>query len=470
MQNKILLLIIGISLSLSISGQTLFVPIGTNGIGTSGNDNVGIGTSTPGEKFEVVGVMRTINLGSAAATWDNLSLWSDGENSYIHANGDEKGLRIKSNTGGKILLESNVGIGTTMPRAKLDVGAFINNGQLGTVLGRLEEGNDVGDGTYLGIKGYETQAGQYNLKSFALEHHFYGVTNSSINFYRGGDSFGGYLTFNTRDNSERMRIDGDGNVGIGTGAPRQRLEVAGSSLFDSDMFTLQNGGIFFSGNGSYSAGIYGRNAGTDLVFNSGGAEKMRINSNGNLGIGTANPQSQLHIGGNSNSIISIGSVSYAGNSGQALAAIQVTQGGCDGGIINFQVNPWNQTGSTGIYTPITRMIINQYGNVGIGTVNPDYKLDVLGTIRAKEVLVNLDGGADFVFEKDYKLLPIEDVATYVQENKHLPNIPSANEMTKNGVSMGDMQVKLLQKVEELTLYVIELKKEIETMKKQPIKQ
>jgi hypothetical protein len=114
----------------------------------------------------------------------------------------------------------------------------------------------------------------------------------------------------------------------------------------------------------------------------------------------------------------------------------------------------------------TKMTVRESGNIGIGTTNPAYKLDVLGTIRAKEVLVNLDGGGDFVFEKGYKLLPIEHVANYVQENKHLPDIPSANEMVKNGVSMGDMQVKLLQKVEELTLYAIQQNKKIETLEKE----
>ena len=199
-------------------------------------------------------------------------------------------------------------------------------------------------------------------------------------------------------------------------------------------------------------------------------------ANGNVGIGTTDPQATLHIYSNGRAVQNIeGSDPYIHAGLKFIDKSQQTAGkvkqwaiwaGTDGGTwlsgLAFHrydaVNPC----VSGICD--ISLFLHDNGNVGIGTTNPTYKLDVLGTIRAKEVLVNLDGGADFVFEKGYKLLPIEHVANYVQENKHLPDIPSANEMVKNGVSMGDMQVKLLQKVEELTLYVIELKKEINQLK------
>ena len=202
----------------------------------------------------------------------------------------------------------NVGIGTTNPRASLDMAKDISNGQLGTVFGRLPEVNETGLGTYLGVKGYATQGNDlYNLKSFSIVHDFYGQTNSSINFLRGGSVLGGCITFSTFDNTEKMRIAGNGNVGI-------------------------------------------------------------------------------------------------------------------------------------------------------GTINPTSKLTVAGNINSREVKVSVDAGADFVFDKDYALPSLQEVEKFVTENKHLPEIASAKEMQKEGINLSEMNIKLLQKIEELTLYVIEQQK------------
>ncbi len=104
-------------------------------------------------------------------------------------------------------------------------------------------------------------------------------------------------------------------------------------------------------------------------------------------------------------------------------------------------------------------------NVGIGTATPDAKLTVNGTIHAKEVLIDLNGPlADYVFEPDYVLPSLSKVKQYIQENKHLPDIPSATQVEQEGMSVGEMQNLLLQKIEELTLYTIELKEEIERLK------
>lgn len=105
--------------------------------------------------------------------------------------------------------------------------------------------------------------------------------------------------------------------------------------------------------------------------------------------------------------------------------------------------------------------------VGIGTISPDTKLTVNGTVHAKEVLIDLNGPlADYVFDKDYKLRTLSEVQNYIQEKKHLPDIPSATEVKDKGMSVGEMQNLLLQKIEELTLYIIQQQNEIETLKQQ----
>ncbi|WP_426475644.1 hypothetical protein [Chryseobacterium balustinum] len=112
------------------------------------------------------------------------------------------------------------------------------------------------------------------------------------------------------------------------------------------------------------------------------------------------------------------------------------------------------------------------GNVGIGISKPQYKLDVKGKssfsdnmkidakLEAKEIKVTLTPTADFVFAEDYDLPKLEDVEKHIKEKKHLPEIASAKQMEKEGVNVGEFQIKLLQKIEELTLYTIEQNKEL----------
>jgi hypothetical protein len=311
-------------------------------------------------------------------------------------------LFVPSGTSGVSFSDRNgsIGIGTASPRAYFDVYPMYTN-SLKSVLARLSEGDQSGEGTFLGVRSYNSQAENNqpccDIKSFALEHAFYSQINSSINFFRGGSITGGFITFNTNDNTERMRINMYGNVGIGTSTPSNHqgwnkvLDVNGVN--HSKILATVNGD-------TYRTGIFSHNE-------------------------------EWHGGG---------------------------------GFIGTESNH-NLFLITG-YSP--KMTILTNGNVLVGKTsqsNSTYKLDVVGKIRADEIVVNTTS-ADFVFEPTYKLRPLSELETFIRTNKHLPDIAPAKEMQENGVSAGEMQAKLLQKVEELTLYILQQEEKIKTMQQE----
>ena len=197
----------------------------------------------------------------------------------------------------------------------------------------------------------------------------------------------------------------------------------------------------------------------------------------NLGIGTTAPQTKLEVGTILGLSVSARNLdpnqgynfTFLKNTGRLLLGWNYSGGkgeqnfisnrasGIEGGFAFYDYS------NSGVMTHL--MTLSGTGNVGIGYTNPSTKLDVNGVIRAHEVKVCLGQGCDYVFAEDYKLMNLTDLSHFIKTNKHLPEVAPAAQMETDGINLSEMNVLLLKKIEELTLYVIELKGEIDNLKK-----
>lgn len=251
-----------------------------------------------------------------------------------------------------------------------------------------------------------------------------------------------------------------GNVGIGTTSPLQALHISSGNIRMDNAAKSNAAGIAVT---SLQGSPY---AELNLFGGAGAGTGVFVKNNGDVGIGTTAPQSALDINGNTN---------FRGNLLLNDNAVYLTPGG-------DYIAGSNASGNSELYTRgqlvlscngnstgqsfllknnnATALAVTQGGNIGIGTTSPSEKLSVDGNILARKVRVMQSGWSDYVFNSDYKLLSLSSLESFIKQNNHLPDVPSAKEVEEIGISVGDNQALLLKKIEELTLYIIDQDKRI----------
>jgi len=276
-----------------------------------------------------------------------------------------------------------------------------------------------------------------------------GIANPKYKFHVSGDS---YFTENVRIGTSNVKALHFGqtayNEAFGYGI--SYIGFNASRNADNETWTLQSddanngGGIIWNtiGGNMYFATIPVSENGavdqtlTDTIVKNN--VKLILKNNGNFGIGTTTPSQKLHVAGNACISDSI---------------------------------------AIGVSKPSDKLHLNgnSYftGNMGIGIKNSgDYKLKVKGKINCEEVVItaNIKGDdnnwPDYVFNDDYNLPDLDEVSAFIKQNRHLPEIPTAAEVSENGISLGTMNTLLLKKVEELTLYILQQNERMMDMQKQ----
>ncbi len=343
----------------------------------------------------------------------------------------------------------NVGIGTNAPTATLHV--IRGSGANGTV---QFEGNK--------------------------NHSHFNYSSTEDTYIRGGsDGSKVYINDSDLTGDVIMSIPTNSNVGIGTSTPTTKLQINGVSYasgytsgFRFDDRTLTQD-VVIGGNNNNKWEWYATEGSARLYDHQNNIDRFKIENNGKVAVNSngqnlvstfsvygtiGNSTAEFYpLAASFNALTNCGSVfNYLPEDSSGKRYSTFIRGGAFGSKV------WLNDAHAGDV-----IIANGGGNVGIGTADPTYRLSVNGGLRAKEIRVDSDW-ADFVFEKEYKLRPLAEVEKYILEHKHLPEIPAAKEIegTEGGLNVGEMSKLFMQKIEELTLYMIEANKQIENNNKQ----
>lgn len=323
------------------------------------------------------------------------------------------------------LPSGNVGIGTTSPSYMLHINGYHNNSQI--LVHSLGGGDDARQADLM----LWASEPEVSYSGVGIGNNVAISTNRGLhllNSIRGGSylrlldnsmSFG--IVSSSGVSKQALSINTEGNVGVGTNTPFSKLSIDGSVTLNGSLNNTMSRPAVLPG--TLANGEIRSHSGAGNLYDDG---FLRVSAGGGT---TPGIKSYIDLSGYS------------------------TVPDMNGNIV---------FGTSGT----ERMRIDRNGYVGIGTISPDSKLAVNGTIHSKEVKVDILGWPDYVFKKEYDLPTLEEVEKHIVEKGHLENIPSADEVLTNGIHLGEMNAKLLQKIEELTLYMIEMKKENEIVKKE----